>query len=133
METPAQGPVPQLGGRWTGTGRDRLGLGLLAWQVVQSGGSITGTVTLRPENPTDGSCGSCHKSKDGTLTGTLRGTDLELTLLFPTGGEQDPTPECSIMLIGRARVSDSGLTGTYDGTDPCEGVFDGTLVMTREP
>ena len=121
-------------GTWSGTETDRLGPAFLTWTLTQVGDSVSGTVYLRPMNPTDGSCGSCHKSKDGTVSGTVSGMDLALTLFFPAGGEGDPTPACSITLDGTASyVTESAITGTYRGADPCEGIFDGTLEMTRTP
>ncbi len=121
-------------GTWGGTETDRLGPAFLTWTLNRVGDSVSGTVFMRPMNPTDGSCGSCHKSKDGTLSGTVSGTNLALTLSFPAGGQDDPTPACSIILNGTASyVTESAITGTYHGADPCEGIFDGTLEMTRMP
>jgi hypothetical protein len=124
----------KLAGTWSGTESDRLGPAILTWSLTQSGDSVSGTVSMRPVNVADGSCASCHKSKDGTFTGTVSGTNLALTLFFPAGGQGDPTPACSISLVGTAsNVTELAIAGTYTGSDPCEGIFDGTMAMSRKP
>jgi hypothetical protein len=126
--------IINVAGTWSGTEADRLGPGLLTWTLTQNGSAISGTALIRPVNATDGSCASCHKSKDGTLLGTLSGSTLALTMTFPAGGAADPTPACSILLTStRLAVTSSLIAGTYSGADPCESTFDGTLAMTRKP
>jgi hypothetical protein len=123
-----------VAGTWSGTESDRLGPALLTWKLTQTGYTVSGTAVMRPVDAADGSCASCHKSKDGTFSGTLSGTTLTLAMFFPAGGVADPTPACSITINGTApNVTESAIAGTYGGTDPCEGSFDGTLAMTRKP
>ncbi len=131
---PTVPPPPRIAGTWSGTESDRLGPALLTWNLTQVGPNVSGTAVMRPVDPADGSCASCHKSKVGTVEGTLSGATFTLTMLFPAGGQGDPTPACSITLNAVAPdVSPSAIAGTYSGSDPCEGVFDGTLAMTRQP
>jgi hypothetical protein len=123
-----------VAGTWTGTESDRLGTALLTWTLYQVGDTVSGTAMMRPVDATDGSCASCHKSKDGTLSGKVSGTTLTLAMYFAAGGKLDPTPACSINLNSTApNVTQTAIAGTYSGSDPCEGVFDGTLAMTRKP
>jgi hypothetical protein len=123
-----------VAGTWKGTENDRLGSALLTWNLVQSGSTISGTALIRPADATDGTCASCHKSKDGTVSGTVSGTTIALTMSFVAGGTADPTPACSITLISRGLgISETAIVGTYSGTDPCEASFDGWLSMVRTP
>jgi hypothetical protein len=121
-----------LTGTWTGTGSDAQGAETFAWTVLQSGDSITGSVVLNSANPTDGSCGSCHKQKTGTLAGTIANGALALTLNFPEGGS-DITPLCGITMHTTTRdVAAGRIAATYTGTTTCEGpITDGTLTVRR--
>jgi hypothetical protein len=122
-----------LTGSWNGTESDRLGPAILTWTLTHSGSDVSGSVVMRPVDPADGSCASCHKSKVGTVTGMLSGSTLTLLMKFPEGGTGDPTPACSITLNATLPdISDTTASGTYTGTDPCEGVFDGTIEMKRK-
>ena len=122
-----------VSGTWTGTESDRLGPALLTWNLTQTGALVSGTVLMRPVDPYDGSCASCHKFKDGVFTGTMTGNTLKIVMYFAAGG-QDATPDCSITLNSdAATTSRFTITGNYSGSDPCEGTFDGTLAMTRKP
>jgi len=80
----------------------------------------------------DGSCGSCHKQKTGTLAGTLSNGALTLTLDFPEGGT-DITPLCGItMHVATSDMSAGRIAATYTGTTTCEGpISDGRLTVTR--
>lgn len=101
--------------------------------LTQSGTSVSGTAALNAVDPADGSCGSCHKVKRGTLTGTLSGTSLSVTMTFPAGGDV-PTPVCVAELTASATILDRRMTAAYAGTDTCEGTFaDGKIEMTRQP
>ena len=121
-----------LTGTWTGTGTDAQGPETFRWTVTQTGDRITGTVVLDPADPNDGSCGSCHKKKNGTVTGTLSGGALTLALEFPAGGT-DLTPLCGItMNASTTNVAAARIAASYTGTTTCEGpITDGTLVVTR--
>src|SRR5262245_7552523 len=91
MVNPIAPPPPtaavNLSGTWSGTGSDSFGPELVTWVLTQSGTSVSGTAALNAVDPADGSCGSCHKVKRGTLTGTLSGTSLSVTMKFPAGGD----------------------------------------------
>jgi hypothetical protein len=121
-----------LSGTWTGAGTDAQGAETFTWTVTQTGDRLSGSVVLNSANPTDGSCGSCHKQKTGTLDGTLSAGALSLTLDFPEGGS-DITPLCGItMHAGTADVTATRITATYTGTTTCEGpITDGAFVVTR--
>ena len=125
-------PAANLTGTWTGTGKDAQGPETFRWLVTQTGDRITGQAVLDPADPNDGSCGSCHKRKNGTLTGTLSNGALTLTLDFPAGGA-DLTPLCGItMNASTADVASGRIAASYTGTTTCEGLItDGTLTVTR--
>jgi hypothetical protein len=122
-----------LSGTWSGTGSDSFGPELVTWMLTQSGTSVSGTAELNAVNPADGSCGSCHKVKKGTFSGTLSGASLSVTMTFPAGGDV-PTPICVVDLSGSATVLDRRMMTSYTGTDTCEGFFsDGKIELTRQP
>ena len=126
--------IVNVGGTWTGNETDRLGPAVLTWTLTQTGHDVTGSAAMRPVNATDGSCASCHKSKDGTIRGNVSGTTLTLVMFFPSGGKDDLTPKCSILLRSSATdISKVSIVASYSGSDPCEGTFDGSLAMTRRP
>jgi hypothetical protein len=121
-----------LTGTWTGTGKDAQGAETFRWTVTQTGSQLTGQVALSPVDPNDGSCGSCHKQKNGTLTGTISGGAVTLTLDFPSGGT-DITPLCGItMNASTSDVASGRIAAAYTGTTTCEGLItDGTFTVTR--
>jgi hypothetical protein len=121
-----------IAGTWTGTGTDAQGAETFVWTVTQTGERISGSVVLDSANRDDGSCGSCHKQKNGTLSGTLSGGALTLTLDFPEGGS-DITPLCGItMHASTSDVAAGRIAARYTGTTTCEGaITDGTLTVGR--
>ena len=102
VEFPTVPNIVNVGGTWTGNETDRLGPAVLTWTLTQTGHDVTGSAAMRPVNATDGSCASCHKSKDGTIRGNVSGTTLTLVMFFPSGGKDDLTPKCSILLRSSA-------------------------------
>lgn len=131
--TPGPATMPALEGVWVGTGTDSQGSTRVTWQLSQSATALSGTVKTQAIDPTDGSCGSCHRNKSGTFTGTISGDIVSLTMFFAAGADGDPTPACTATLVGSAsaNAADELLT-TYSGSDSCEGAFErGTLSMTR--
>ena len=121
-----------LTGTWKGTGDDAQGAETFTWTVTQNGDQLSGAAVLNSANPDDGSCGSCHKQKTGTLSGTLSNGALTLTLDFPAGGS-DITPLCGITMHATTRDIAAGrIAAAYTGTTTCEGpIADGTLTVTR--
>ena len=120
-----------LAGTWNGTGSDPHGPETLTWTLTQVGSAVSGPVQMAPRF-LDGSCGSCHKDKKGTVAGTLSGTTLKLTLTFPAGGDV-VTPMCAISFEAEAAaVTGARISATYHGTDSCEDPFTGgTFEMAR--
>jgi hypothetical protein len=130
---PAPAAPIGISGAWTGTSVDSQGTTVVNWTIAQSGSDVSGTVTTRAPDPADGSCNACHRNKSGTFTGTIAGDVLTLTLHFAAGVDGDPTPICSATMTGSAsRIASGDLSGTYSGSDTCEGLFlDGRLTMSR--
>ena len=136
---PATPPAPtaptslNLNGRWTGSGSDVQGRETLAWTITQNGSGFSGTADMRPLDPADGSCASCHKFKSGSVTGTINGTMVTIKLVFPAGGDGVPTPMCTIVFnLSAAGASTERIAGMYAGDDSCEGSFEGgTFTMDR--
>ena len=121
-----------ISGSWTGTGTDAQGPEKFRWTLTQTGSTLTGTAIMDPGDPADGSCASCHKQKNGTVSGTISGTALTLTLDFPKGGS-DLTPLCGItMTATTSDVAAGRIAAAYTGTTTCEGpITDGMLVVAR--
>jgi hypothetical protein len=130
---PAPSTNASVAGDWTGTSVDSQGTTNVTWTVTQTGAQVSGTVQTRAPGIDDGSCNFCHRNKNGTFSGTVAGDVLTLNLKFAEGVEGDPTPICSATMTGSASGAAAGrLTGTYTGSDSCEGAFlNGTLAMTR--
>jgi hypothetical protein len=121
-----------LSGSWSGTGNDPQGAVTFTWTLRQTGSALSGAASMSSVNPNDGSCGSCHKQKTGTIAGSVAGSAVTLTLDFPEGGT-DITPLCGLRLTAAAGdVTSQRIAATYTGTTSCEGPIEGgTLVMTR--
>lgn len=121
-----------LAGTWTGTGSDELGPETFTWVVAQTGNTLSGSARMRPVSETDGSCASCHKVKDGTISGSLLGSVVTLRMSFALGGTQ-PTPTCLVTMdISASGVTSTNLSSTYNGSDSCEpAVKLGSITMTR--
>jgi len=100
---------------------------------VQSGNGLSGTVSMRPVSLTDGSCASCHKVKDGRISGSVSGTQVTLRMSFDLGGSQ-PTPTCLVIMdISAPNVTSTSLSSSYNGSDSCEpSVALGSMTMTRQ-
>ena len=132
IATPSPPPIGNLTGTWTGAGTDPQGAETFQWTVTQAGDRISGSVVMDSADRTDGSCGSCHKQKTGTLAGTLSGGALTLTLDFPAGGA-DITPLCGITINATTMDVTAGrIAAAYTGTTTCEGpITDGTLAVMR--
>jgi len=132
QQQPSTSPAAlSLAGTWSGTGSDPHGPETLTWTLTQVGAAVSGPVQMAPRFQ-DGSCGSCHKDKKGTVAGTLSGTTLKLTLTFPAGGDV-VTPMCAISFEAEAAgVTGARISATYHGTDSCEDPFTGgTFEMAR--
>jgi hypothetical protein len=146
--SPAQHPAPSsiastpstpaatslnLTGTWTGSGSDGLGPETFSWVLAQSGNALSGSVSMRPLSATDGSCESCHKIKDGSISGSVSGTTVTLRMLFDLGGSQ-PTPTCLVVMdVSASNVTSTSLASSYNGSDSCEpAVALGSITMTRQ-
>jgi hypothetical protein len=135
VSAPSQTAAPvatNIAGTWKGTGSDAQGAETFVWTVTQTGDRISGSVVLDSANHDDGSCGSCHKQKNGTLSGTLSAGALTLTLDFPEGGT-DITPLCGItMQAATTDIAAGRIAARYTGSTTCEGaITDGTLTVIR--
>jgi hypothetical protein len=138
IAAPSPPPAPStsslnLTGTWTGSGSDGLGAETFTWVVVQSGDALSGSVSMRPLSLTDGSCTSCHKVKDGSISGAVSGTTVRLKMSFALGGSQ-PTPTCLVIMdVSASGVTSTSLASSYNGSDSCEpAVALGTIAMTRQ-
>jgi hypothetical protein len=121
-----------LSGTWSGTGSDSFSPELVTLTITQSDAAIAGTAEINAVDPGDGTCGSCHKVKSGTLTGTVAGGSLTMSIKFPAGGDV-PAPICDAQFNATAVRVDGRITGTYTGSDTCEGTYsNGVIDLTRQ-
>jgi hypothetical protein len=57
---------------------------------------------------------------------------LTMTMTFAAGVDGDPTPICSATMTGSASTIAGELSGSYTGSDTCEGAFlNGRIAMAR--
>ena len=126
-------PAPvNLSGTWSGSGSDGLGPGTFTWVLTQSGTSVSGSASMRPVSETDGSCASCHKIKDGSISGSVSGAAVALRMSFALGGSQ-PTPTCLVVMdVSASGITSTSVSGIYNGSDSCEPLVAlGSITMTR--
>ena len=126
-------PTLDLSGTWTGSGSDGLGPETFSWVLTQSGTALSGSVSMRPLSTSDGSCSSCHKVKDGTISGSVSGTAVTLRMSFALGGSQ-PTPACLVIMdVSAPGATSTSLSSSYNGSDSCEPLVAlGSITMTRQ-
>jgi len=100
--------------------------------IAQSDAAVSGSAEINAVDPADGSCGSCHKVKKGTLTGTLSGSTVTISMKFPAGGDV-PAPICDADFSVTGTVAERRITAMYTGSDTCEGIYsNGTVELTRQ-
>lgn len=114
-------------GTWTGTGSDSFSPERVTLVVTQSGATIAGTAEINAVAPEDGTCGSCHKVKRGMVTGSFAGGTVTMSMKFPAGGDV-PAPICDAELNATGSVVDRRITGTYTGSDTCEGIYSNGVI-----
>jgi hypothetical protein len=134
----ASGPPPTFEGTGVDTNPNTgssggMGTTVISFTMMQSGANVSGTVTTRSTDA-PGTCASCHRSRTGTLTGTISGGTLTWTAAFPADAANDPTPACSATLSGTIPdIAADSVSGTYSGADTCEGQYtNGSLTMARQ-
>ena len=111
-----------VAGSWRGTATDSSGDGSLTLQVTQSGTNLSGTVTMSVITVTG----------RGTLTGTVSGSTIRLTIAIPAGGFDAPFSGCTATVSGDGQATASSISATYTGTNSCSGpVTKGQLTLTK--
>lgn len=105
-------PTLNLAGSWSGKllfsrddGTPDDNPGIVAWTATQSGSSVTGPLTLTVHD------NGGTETYQGTLSGSLSGTQLSLTLSFPTGTFAE-VPACAITGAGTATPTTSAITSS---------------------
>ena len=121
-----------LTGIWTGTGSDSFSPELVTLLITQSDTALSGTAEINAVAAADGTCGSCHKVKRGTLTGTVAGGSVTISMKCPAGGDV-PAPICDAEFNATAALVDGRIAGTYTGADTCEGNYsNGVIELARQ-
>jgi hypothetical protein len=115
---------PVLSGTWTGTATDSGGPGRLTWQLEESAGAFSGTLSF-----TDAATGIAGT---GQVSGTRSGSTLTFAMSIPAGAIGKPFASCSTSASGSGQVTSTTITGTYTGTNSCTGSFaSGQLTLGR--
>jgi hypothetical protein len=111
-----------VAGSWRGTANDSTGPGSITMQVTQSGADLSGTVTMSVTTITG----------RGTLTGSVSGSTIRLTITIPAGGFDVPFAGCTATVSGNGQASAASITATYTGTNSCSGpVTKGELTLSK--
>jgi hypothetical protein len=91
-------------------------------QVTQSGANLSGTMTMSVTTVTG----------RGTLTGTVSGSTIHLTITIPAGGFDAPFASCTATVSGDGQATATSITATYTGTNSCSGpVTKGELTLSK--
>ncbi len=114
--------VLNVAGSWRGTATDSSGPGTISLQITQSGTNLTGTVNMSVTTATG----------RGTLTGTISGSTIHLTIAIPAGGFDAPFGTCTASVTGDGAASASSITAIYTGTNSCSGsITKGELTLSK--
>ena len=120
---PSDGPA-NLTGVWDGSASDSSGPGRMSWQITQSGGSFSGTLTMLDED--NGINGR------GSVSGSVSGASIQFSISIPVGGFDGSFAPCAADASGSGAASSSTITGSYAGGNSCTGaVTSGQLTLTK--
>jgi hypothetical protein len=130
-----------VAGTWVGTAADSSGttmgmstgsmgmgmpggsMGTMTWQMTQTGGTFTGTVSFA----------NYHGNSPMQVSGTMNGKTGTFTMTMPSGTM--PMAGCSGQAAGTFDMDDMmvKMTGSYTGSTSCTGPFDhGQMTMNRQ-
>ena len=125
MPTDPTSPATNLTGTWRGNVTVSNVSALMTWTLTQTGTSATGPVVIAL--PTG------VVLMNGTVAGTLSGTNLAFTVTVPPGGIVSQ-PGCSGQIAGaNTVVSSTTMTGAYSVVNStcATGLTNGTFTLTR--
>src|SRR5262245_25748815 len=122
-------PSPSSGsgltGAWVGNASDSSGPGQMTWQLTQSGGSFTGSITMTDT--------ATKLSGRGSISGTMSGSSLRFTIAVPSGGFDAPHSSCTADVSGDGELNGAAINGTYQGTSSCGGtISSGQMLLNRQ-
>jgi hypothetical protein len=125
MPTEPTNPPTNLTGTWRGNITVNNVSAAMTWTLTQTGTSVTGPVVIAL--PTG------VVLMNGTVAGTLSGTNLGFTLTVPPGGIVSQ-PGCSGQIAGANTVmSSTTMAGAYSVVNSTctTGLTNGTFTLTR--
>lgn len=97
----------------------------MTWQITQSGTSFSGTMTMTDT--------STRVTGRGTVSGTVSGSSLQFSVSVLAGGFDSPYNACSATVNGSGSISNTAMTGTYDGSSSCSGaIASGQLTLNKQ-
>jgi hypothetical protein len=104
-------------GTWKGSTADSTGILQVTFVLVQSGSTVTGTGTY---------AGSA--TGNGTFTGTVSTTSN--VVAFSIGGSGSG---CTFAITGSGSVTNNTFSGTYTGSNSCDGpLANGLVALTKQ-
>jgi len=120
--SPSSPAAVDLTGAWFETTGD------LAWQLAQTGSTVTGTSQFSQDSGLIGPA-----TGRGTVTGVRAGGSVTFTDTYPVGSLS--VPNCSIVASGTLTISGNQMSGRFAAVNSCNGAVlgteNGTLVMMR--
>ena len=126
MPTEPTEPATSLTGTWRGNITVTNVSAVMTWTLTQTGASVTGPVIIAL--PTG------VVLMNGTVAGTLTGTNLGFTVTVPPGGIVSQ-PGCSGQLAGaNSLISSTTMAGAYSVVNSTctTGLTNGTFTLIRQ-
>lgn len=126
MPTEPTDPATSLTGNWRGNITVTNVSAVMTWTLTQTGASVTGPVIIAL--PTG------VVLMNGTVAGTLSGTNLGFTVTVPPGGIVSQ-PGCSGQLAGaNSLISSTTMAGAYSVVNStcATGLTAGTFTLIRQ-
>jgi len=113
-----------IAGTWKGTASDSTGPGDITLTITQSDASVSGTATFNlTGTPVTGR---------GTLSGSVSGSTLHVTISIPAGGFDAPYTTCTATMNTDGQIGSGSITATYSGTNSCGGpISSGTMTLSK--
>jgi hypothetical protein len=129
--TPPSTPTSStnITGTWNGSAYDSAGNasgpGSMTWQVTQTGGSFSGTMTLTDIGT--------NVTGRGTVSGSVSGTSIQFSMAVPTGGFDGPYGSCTANVTGTGVAASTSINGNYTGSSSCGGAIgSGLLTLIKQ-
>jgi hypothetical protein len=113
-----------IAGTWKGTASDSSGPGDITLTITQNDVNVSGTAEFKLTGTS--------VTGRGTLSGTVSGANVHLTITIPAGGFDAPYSACTATVTTDGQISSASITATYSGTNSCGGpITSGTMTLSK--